>query len=107
MAAPASAATVHPAMHGLVHDPAQLAALPLYTRSPNVRVVDAAQFAAMPTVHIPAHPLDGVPRVFPFLHGIKSDNPCRTVALWPPRFRALICVELRHELSGRFLKIFS
>ncbi|KAJ6514735.1 hypothetical protein DFH09DRAFT_1196163 [Mycena vulgaris] len=93
-----------PTTHGLAHDPAQLAALPSIPHVPKVRVLDAAQFAAMHTAHIVAHPPDGV--LFPFLHGLEGDNHAQNTFFAaparrrPPRFRGLVWVVADEDLAG-------
>ncbi|KAJ7081890.1 hypothetical protein B0H15DRAFT_853971 [Mycena belliarum] len=91
---PDTASTTLEPPHGLVHDPQVLAGLRTLPGCPAVKVINAAQFAAMHTAHIVAHPPDGV--LFPFLHGLEGDNvaqntffaaPARRRA---PRFRGLV-----------------
>lgn len=62
-----------PMHHGLQHDPATLAALPVLAAPPRpVRALDAPAFAALHLQHTLAHPPDHV--LFPFLHGLEGDN---------------------------------
>lgn len=85
-----------PQTHGLVHKDTLLAALPVLNDCPKARLLDAAQFAAMHTAHIVAHPPDGV--LFPFLHGLEGDNHAQNTFFAaparrrPPRFRGLVWV---------------
>lgn len=90
--------------HGLRHSPDVLAALPPLEGCPNVKVLDANQFAAMHTAHIVAHPPDGV--LFPFLHGLEGDNHAQNTFFAaparrrPPRFRGLVWVVADEDLGG-------
>ncbi|KAJ7759427.1 hypothetical protein DFH07DRAFT_884353 [Mycena maculata] len=112
--------------HGLRHPPALLASLPALPATPPhssnagaVKILSAAQFAAMHTAHIVAHPPDGV--LFPFLHGLEGDNAAqntffaaggsahgaahghgggRGAKRRPPRFRGLVWVVAEEDLPG-------
>ncbi|KAJ7195646.1 hypothetical protein GGX14DRAFT_474604 [Mycena pura] len=78
--------------------------LPTLPSLPQVKVINAAQFAAMHTAHMVAHPPDGV--LFPFLHGLEGENHAQntffaaTAPRHPPRFRGLVWVVADDDLSG-------
>ncbi|KAJ7662989.1 hypothetical protein B0H17DRAFT_312755 [Mycena rosella] len=91
--------STHPSplpLHGLVHKQPALDALPPLSSCPAAKVLAAAQFAALHTAHIVAHPPDGV--LFPFLHGLEGDNHAQNTFFAaparrrPPRFRGLVWV---------------
>ncbi|PCH39360.1 hypothetical protein WOLCODRAFT_29498 [Wolfiporia cocos MD-104 SS10] len=97
--------------HGLVHDPAFLAALPVLTDRPPphapVRRLTAQQFKDVHLKYATSHAPDGV--LFPFLHGLEGDNAAQNTffaadprAHVVPRFRGLVWVAAddgagRHE----------
>ncbi|KAJ7157602.1 hypothetical protein C8R43DRAFT_997109 [Mycena crocata] len=94
--------------HGLVHPESLLESLNTLPGAPQIRVLNADEFAKMHTAHIVAHPPDGV--LFPFLHGLEGDNMAQNTFFAaparrrPPRFRGLVWVVAEDDLAPAVAK---